>query len=53
MVFLCPVSGGSFVIMGELGSGTGPAEGIGVAVAILEENCRTQGRGNGLGCLVC
>lgn len=31
------VSGESFVIMDELGSGTDPAEGMGIAVAILEE----------------
>lgn len=31
------VNGDSFVIMDELGSGTDPAEGMGIAVAILEE----------------
>lgn len=31
------VNGESFVIMDELGSGTDPAEGMGIAIAILEE----------------
>lgn len=34
---LCEVNRESFVIMDELGSGTDPAEGMGIAIAILEE----------------
>lgn len=37
MEVLRRVNTGSFVIMDELGSGTDPAEGMGIAVAILEE----------------
>ena len=34
---LSEVNKDSFVIMDELGSGTDPAEGMGIAIAILEE----------------
>lgn len=37
LAVLKEVSGNSFVIMDELGSGTDPTEGMGIAIAILEE----------------
>ena len=37
MEIISEVNHNSFVIMDELGSGTDPTEGMGIAVAILEE----------------
>ncbi len=37
MDILCRISRESLVVMDELGSGTDPAEGMGIAVAVLEE----------------
>lgn len=37
LTLLEEINGDSFVIMDELGSGTDPAEGMGIAIAILEE----------------
>lgn len=41
MDILHEVNEQSFVIMDELGSGTDPTEGMGIAVAILEELCKS------------
>lgn len=40
---LCEVNKDSFVIMDELGSGTDPTEGMGIAIAILEELRKSGG----------
>ncbi len=39
---LSGVNKDSLVIMDELGSGTDPAEGMGIAIAILEELCKSE-----------